>query len=111
MLTGISTVTGRLASLCTPTTGLPGGSPATGRSCATGVSRSSGAVEAFTIDAVLSAGQPGTLHSATHLLDGIARMLADEADRSGDVVLAERLAFLTVDVIDTLDMILDVAAA
>jgi hypothetical protein len=58
---------------------------------------------------VLSAGKPGTRHAAVHLLDGIVRMLAHEAEVAEDYGLCERLVFLTADVLEALDEIVGVA--
>jgi hypothetical protein len=45
-----------------------------------------------------------------HLLDGIARMLASEAEKAEDYALCEELIFVTADVVEAMDRIVGVEA-
>lgn len=113
MLSGISTVTASLASRCTSIEATAGCSPAITPTCAGDASRLSAGRDArlagLLPEDVLSVGRPGTRHAAVHLLDGVARMLAHEAERAEEYGLCERLVLLTEDVIDALDEIVGVA--
>lgn len=104
----------RTCARCISRWGTSGATAGPARTSAPGAARSSEGRgdpwKALTVAAVLSAGTPGSRESALHLLDGVARALADEAERAETFDLQRDLTYVVVDVLDAVDRLLGVQA-